>query len=36
MDRKYIIDNHNTIKTNTIVDTGKQIDTYIINDVAGK
>ncbi|WP_368936193.1 hypothetical protein [Proteus penneri] len=33
---KYISDNHNTIKTNTIVDTGKQIDTYIINDVAGE
>lgn len=30
---KYISDNHNAIKRNTIVDTGTQVDTDIINDV---
>lgn len=31
---KYIGDNHNAIKRNTIVDTGTQVDTDIINDIA--
>lgn len=31
---KYISYNHNAIKRNTIVDTGTQVDTDIINDIA--